>query len=189
MIGRYRLGTIFSCPSKQYLIFSLLASDLSTAKNGTWVRNEVRDREFQTTLSYLVVRARLDSNLNNESLSTFGIACVSCNPGLICPPLFCFEADSIWCDNRSEVINIHSIFLFPFVKDAWSICHFGQIVKKMPHPKQILGKLFFYLGKNVYLCIQLDVSSNTFTWFNFAHKTRTKFRASFLVLWIRVFER
>ncbi len=28
---------------------------------------------------------------------------------------------------------------------------------------QILGKLFFLLGKNVYLCIQLDVSSNTFT--------------------------
>ena len=39
----------------------------------------------------------------------------------------------------------------------------ARIVKKMPHPKQILGKLFFYLGKNAYLCIQLDVSSNTFT--------------------------
>ena len=76
---------------------------------------------------------------------------------------FYFESDSIWCYNRSEVISIHSIFPFPFIKDARTICHFGQILKKMPHQEQILGKLFFYLGKNVYLCIQLDVSSNTFT--------------------------
>lgn len=41
MIGRYKLGTIFSCHSKLHLVFSTLASYPSTAKNGTGV-------EFQT---------------------------------------------------------------------------------------------------------------------------------------------
>ena len=50
MIRRYRLGTIFSWHSKQHLIFSTLASCPSTAKNGTWIGNEVRDRVISNYL-------------------------------------------------------------------------------------------------------------------------------------------
>lgn len=50
MIGRYRLGTFFSCHHNWYLIFRTLASCPSTAKNGTWVRNEVRDRVISNYL-------------------------------------------------------------------------------------------------------------------------------------------
>ena len=136
MIGRYNLGAFFSCQSNRYLIISTLASYPSTAKNSTWVRNEVRDRvisnylipsDFETihwwwwsTLKVHHPICFIEPSLMTISITNryrlLKMEMLHVNPWTIRSPLFCFEVDSAWCVNRSEVITLHSNFSFPFVK-------------------------------------------------------------------------
>ena len=132
MIGRYNLGTFFSFRSNWYLIISTLASHPSTAKNGTWVRNEVRDRVISNHLIpydfatihwcwWSTLKVHHPVRLAEFGLLTISITDryrllelhgVSCNPRTIRSPLFWFDVYSIWYVNRSKLMSFQLSFPF-----------------------------------------------------------------------------